>query len=177
MRIALLVLMAVMGFTSCRRLGAHTTSSAAVTLPDTLVSGIFITAPGEYRGHEKNFTRSVKLTAVGNSIAWAITTVKGSSGSSEDSHTTTSALVLSKPADPWFIHVESPSRLWLCDGHSNLYACFISGKGTNEHHQLVNSGHRTTKDKPLPAEVYHRLPEALRALFPAPAEPERRPSF
>ena len=103
--------------------------------------------------------------------------MKGSSGAAEDSHTISSALVLSKATDPWFVHVESPSRLWLCDGHSNLYAGFISSKGTNENHQLVNSGRLTTKQKPVPVEVHERLPERIRRLLPAPVKPVKNHSF
>lgn len=177
MRIVLLLLAAAVGLTGCRKLATHTSSSTAVTTPDTLIPGTFVTTAGEYRGHEGRFTRIIKLTDHGTSIAWSIATEKGTSGDAADHQESTSALVLAKPADPWFIYVESPARLWLCDGHANVYACFVSASGANDYHQLANSGHRTTKEIPLPAPVYQRLPESLRALFPIPAEEAKRPTF
>ena len=175
MRTALLFLTLSLATVGCRKTATHT--AAVATAPDTLIAGTFITTLGEYRGHEGRFTRTIKLTPFGISIAYSIITVKGTSGDSSDRQESCSALALEKPTDPWFIYVESPARLWLCDGHANVYACFISAKGTNEHHQLVNSGHRTHKEIPLPDAAYHRLPDQLRRLFPVPVEKETLPSF
>jgi hypothetical protein len=174
MRAPLFFLTLCLASSGCRRV---TPTAAAPSASATLLSGSFVTAPGEYRGSEGRFTRIVKLTDRGSSIAWSITTEKKTSRSSPASSTSTSALNLANPTVPWFVYVESPTRLWLYDGHANLTASFVSNNGSNEFHQLLNSGHRTTKDKPLPAEVFQRLRESLRSLFPAPAEPERRPSF
>jgi hypothetical protein len=175
MRAALLFLTLSLSTIGCRRTASHTASVA--TGPDTLVAGTFITAPGEYHGHEGRFTRTIKLTGHGTSIAYSIITEKGTSGDAADHQESVSALVLEKPTDPWFVYAESPARLWLCDGHANVYACFVSANGANEHHQLANSGHRTTDEKPLPAAVYQRLPEPLRLLFPVPEEKVEQPSF
>ena len=175
MRAALLFLTLCLAIVGCRRTASHTTSVA--TGPDTLVAGTFITTPGEYHGHEGRFTRIIKLTDHGTTIAYSIVTEKGTSGDAADHQEIVSALVLTKPTDPWFIYVESPASLWLCDGHANVYACFVSANGANDLHQLANSGHRTTEEKPLPAAVYQRLPEPLRRLFPIPAEKVEQPSF
>jgi hypothetical protein len=78
---------------------------------------------------------------------------------------------------PSIERLQSPGRLWLCDGHGNLYANFIGRTGNNEQRQLVNMGHLGTRQLPVPKPVFDRLPESMRRILPAPETPVVRPSI
>lgn len=162
--------------TACRKPSMILSSSAAAA-PDTLIPGTFITSPGTYHGRECRYTRTLKLSPAGTQMSWTLTTEVTGTRESSESNTSASGLVLSSPADPWFVYVESPGQLWLCDGHANLYANFIGRTGNNEQRQLVNMGHLGTRQLPVPKPVFDRLPESIRRILPAPETPVVKPSI
>lgn len=176
MRTLLFIILLAAAVAACRK-ASSTGSSTAATL-DTLIPGTFITSPGDYHGREGRYTRSIKLSLTGTQVAWTLTTEVTGTREATESNASSSYLALSSPADPWFVYVESPGRLWLCDGHANLYANFIRSDGEDDHHQLVNMGRLSPVDKfPVPKPVFDRLPEALRRIVPVQETPEVRPSI
>ena len=169
--------LALLAGTACRKTSASSTSSVATT-PDTLIPGTFITSPGTYHGREGRYTRSIKLNLTGNQVGWALTTEVTGTREATESSTSISGMDLSSPTDPWFVYVESPGRLWLWDGHANLYANFIRSDGDDEHRQLVNMGRLSPTHRiPVPKPVFDRLPESIRRILPAPETPVVRPSI
>ncbi len=177
MRIPLLLLLLLaLAATGCRK--TSTTRSSTVATPDTLIPGTFITSPGDYHGREGRYTRTIKLSTAGTQMGWSLTTEVTGTREATESQTSSSYLILSSPADPWFVYVESPGRLWLCDGRANLYANFIGNTGNNEHLQLVNSGRLSPIDQlPVPKPVFDRLPESIRRILPVPETPVVKPSI
>lgn len=177
LRLLLCLSLALLASTACRK--TSTTRSSTLATHDTLIPGTFITSPGTYQGREGRYTRTIKLSPAGTQMGWTLTTkVIGPREAAGNHASSSSFLALSSPTDPWFVYVESPGRLWLCDGHANLYVNFIGSTGDNDYRQLVNSC-RLTPGKPLPAPkpVFDRLPEALRRILPAPETPVVRPSI
>ena len=176
LRLLLCLSLALLASTACRK--TSTTRSSTIATPDTLIPGTFITSPGTYHGREGRYSRSIQLSLKPSYVAWTLTTEVTGTREATQSHTSSSGLVLSSPADPWFVYVESPGRLWLCDGHANLYANFIRSDGEDEHHQLVNMGRPSpTHRMPVPKPVFDRLPESIRRVLPAPETPGVRPSI
>jgi len=176
LRLLLCLSLALLASTACRK--TSTTRSSTIATPDTLIPGTFINSPGTYHGREGRYTRTIKLSLTGNQVGWILTTEVTGTREATESNTSSSFLPLSSPADPWFVYVESPGRLWLCDGHANLYANFIRSDGEDEHRQLVNMGRLSPVDKlPVPKPVFDRLPEALRRILPAPETPVVKPSI
>ena len=168
--------LALLATTACRK--TSTTRSSIVAAPDTLIPGTIITSPGNYHGREGRYTRTIKLSPAGTQMGWSLTTEVTGTRAATESQTSSSYLILSSPADPWFVYVESPGRLWLCDGHANLYANFIGNTGNNEHLQLVNSGRLSPIDQlPVPKPVFDRLPEPIRRILPEPETPVVKPSI
>ena len=158
---------ALLAGSACRK--TSTTRSSTAATPDTLIPGTFITSPGDYHGREGRYTRTIKLSPAGTQMGWSLTTEVTGTREATESQSSSSYLILSSPADPWFVYVESPGRLWLCDGHANLYANFIGNTGNNEHLQLVNSGRLSPIDQlPVPKPVFDRLPEPIRRILPIP---------
>ena len=177
LRFLLCLSLSLLASTACRK--TSTARSSTATTPDTLIPGTFITSPGEYHGREGRYTRSIKLSLTGNQVGWTVTNDAIGPGDAAGRHASSSSwLALSSPADPWFVYVESPGRLWLCDGHANLYANFIGNTGDNEYLQLVNSGRLTpAKPLPVPKPVFDRLPESIRRILPVPETPVVKPSI
>ena len=176
LRFSLFVFFALLAGTACRKTSTSGTAAVATT-PDTLIPGTFITSPGTYHGREGRYTRSIKLSPKPNYVSWTLNTEITGNRELSEIKTSISGLALSSPADPWFVYVESPGRLWLCDGHGNLYANFIGRTGNNEQRQLVNMGHLGTRQLPVPKPVFDRLPESMRRILPAPETPVVRPSI
>jgi hypothetical protein len=177
LRVLLCLCLPLLAGTACRK--TTTTRASTAAIPDTLIPGTFITSPGTYHGHEGRYTRTIKLSQTGNQVGWTLTTkVIGPREATGNHASSSSLLALSSPSDPWFVYVESPGRLWLCDGHANLYVNFIGSTGDNDYRQLVNS-RRLTPGKPLPAPkpVFDRLPESIRRILPAPETPVVKPSI
>ncbi len=169
---------AMLAGTACRKTASRGISTVAAA-PDTLIPGTFISSPGDYHGREGRFTRSIKLSLTGKQVGWTVTNDAIGPGDAAGRHASSSSwLALSSPTDPWFVYVESPGRLWLCDGHANLYANFIGSTGDNEYRQLVNSGRLTpAKPLPVPKPVFDRLPESIRRILPVPETPVAKPSI
>jgi hypothetical protein len=176
LRLLLCLSLALLASTACRK--TSTTRSSTVATPDTLIPGTFITSPGDYHGREGRYTRTIKLSLTGNQVSWTLTTEVTGTREATESSTSVSGMALSSPADPWFVYVESPGRLWLWDGHANLYVALIKGSGHNDYHQLVSDGRLDpTENLPVPKPVFDRLPEALRRIVPAPKTPVVKPSL
>lgn len=176
LRLLLCLSLALLASTACRK--TSTTRSSTPATPDTLIPGTFINSPGTYHGREGRYTRTIKLSPAGTQMGWTLTTEVTGTREATESNTSSSFLALSSPADPWFVYVESPGRLWLCDGHANLYANFIRSDGEDENHQLVNMGRLSPVDQlPVPKPVFDRLPESIRRILPVPETPVVKPSI
>jgi hypothetical protein len=176
LRLLLCLSLALLASTACRK--TSTTGSSTVATPDTLIPGTFITSPGDYHGREGRYTRSIKLSLKPSYVSWTLNTEVTGTREATESHDSASSLGLSSPTDPWFIYVESPGRLWLYDGHANLYANFIGSGGEDVHRQLVDMGHLSPSHRlPIPKPVFDRLPESIRRILPVPETPVVRPSI
>src|SRR5205085_2441342 len=98
-----------------------------------------------------------------------------SAGSSGSGNNIKGSIDLASPASPWFIYVESPDRLWFCDGSAKLsYQIQTSGKSYGA--DAILDGALKDGSEPVPAEVIPLLPADLQKLFPA-AKGKPRPSI
>ena len=175
-RLPLFAFFALLAGSACRK--TSTTRSSTAATPDTLIPGTFITSPGDYHGREGRYTRTIKLSPAGTQMGWSLTTEVTGTREATESSTSISGMALSSPTDPWFVYVESPGRLWLWDGHANLYVALIKGSGHNDYHQLVSGGRLSPVDPlPVPKPVFDRLPEPIRRILPIPETPVVKPSI
>jgi hypothetical protein len=176
LRLLLCLSLALLASTACRK--TSSARSSTVATPDTLIPGTFITSPGDYHGREGRYTRTIKLSPSGTQMSWILTTEVTGTREATESSSSVSGMALSSATDPWFVYVESPGRLWLWDGHANLYAAFIGKNGNNDYHQPVGGGRLSPVDPlPVPKPVFDRLPESIRRILPVPESPVVRPSI
>lgn len=160
------------GATGCRKM-VHRTFTLS-TVPDTLVSGTFITTSGTFTHTEGPTTRSLEVTQSGTSLSLS----HGSSEELPSGMTTTSSSAtstsISSPSAPWFIYIESPECFWHFDGNSNL-STFHPESGASG--PVISSGKIHPSCANVPPEVVLRLPEALKKLLPRVETPLKRPSL
>jgi hypothetical protein len=169
-------LLIIITATSCRKTVIHTSSSSS-TGPDTLIAGTVINAPGSWSASTSKGSTKLDLTVSGTSVSWTITTEEkigqfGSSGGSSSS-----GMSLSSPADPWFVFVESPSRLWMFDGKDELSYKFQHPGGGGNGGQSIFDGKLLSGSPPVPRELVLQLPPELQKQFPDVEPASKRPSL
>ncbi len=162
--------------TGCRKTVIHTSSSSS-TGPDTLISGTVINSAGSWSASTSKGSTELDLSVSGTSINWTITTRTkvGSFGSSSGS--SGSGMSLSSPTDPWFVFVESPSRLWMFDGKDELSYRFQNNGGGSGGGQIIFNGKLLSNSPPVPRDLVLQLPPDLRKLFPHVEPAGKRPSL
>lgn len=162
--------------TSCRKTVIHTSSSSS-TGPDTLIAGTVINSAGSWTARTPQGSTKLDLTVSGTSVNWTITTEEkigkfGSSGGSSSS-----GMSLSSPADPWFVFVESRSRLWMFDGKDELAYRIQNDGGGSGGGQSIFDGKLLSGSPPVPRELVLQLPPDLQKLFPHVEPAGKRPSL
>ena len=168
-------LLIVVTATGCRKSTSHTSTLSAG--PDTLIAGTVITSAGSWSARTPHGSTKLDLSVSGTSVNWTITTEEkigkfGSSGGSSGS-----GMGLSSPADPWFVFVESPSRLWMFDGKDELAYRFRNDGGGSGGGQSIFSGKLLPGSPPVPRELVLQLPPELQKQFPDVEPAGKRPSL
>jgi hypothetical protein len=161
--------------TSCRKTTIR--SFTAATGPDTLIPGAVINSAGSWSASSSEGSTKFDVSVSGTSINWTITTEEkigdyGSSGGSSSS-----AISLSSPSDPWFVFVESPSRLWMFNGKDELAYRFKNDGGGSGGGQSIFAGKLLSGSPPVPRELVLQLPPDLQKLFPHVEPAGKRPSL
>jgi hypothetical protein len=175
MRAALLLFALVAGFSSCRRT-VTISSSTAATAPDTLIAGTIIRSAGTWSAHTSKTSQRLDVTVSGNSISWEVHDEEKLPGGGSSGGTSKSGMPLSSPSDPWFIFVESPTRLWFFNGSGDLTYSLSDGGGSRSG-PAIHAGKLQPTNEQIPSDIVPHLPPELQKLFP-PVEPEsKRPSF
>jgi len=164
--------------TSCRKTLIHPSFSRS-TVPDTLIPGTVINSAGSWSASTSKGSTKLDVSVNGTSINWTIFTEEklGKFGSSGG--TSGSGMSLSSPTDPWFVFVESPSRLWMFDGENDLSYRFQSnggGSGGGQGIVIVN-GTLLPGGPPVPRDLVLQLPPGLQKLFPHVEHAGKRPSL
>lgn len=161
--------------TGCRKSTSHTSTLSAG--PDTLIAGTVIKSAGSWSARTPQGSMKLDLTVSGTSVNWTITTKEkigkfGSSGGSSSS-----GMSLSSPTDPWFVFVESPSRLWMFDGKDELSYKFQHPGGGGSGGQSIFNGKLLSGSPPVPRELVLQLPLELQKQFPHIEPAGKRPSL
>jgi hypothetical protein len=175
MRTLLTLAFLAIAATGCRK--AATRTSTVRIASDTLIAGTVIRSAGSWSASTPQGSTKLDLSVRGTSVNWTITNEQkiGNYGSSSGS--SGSGMSLSSPSDPWFVFVESPSRLWFFDGKDQLnYQIRHSGGGGNGG-TSIQSGKLRPDSPPVPGELVHQLPPDLQKLFPHVEPPGKRPSL
>lgn len=160
--------------TGCRKT-VHRTSTVS-TVPDTLIAGTVINSAGTWSANSPKGSQHLKVTVGGTSISWSLDTREMLPGGGSRGGSSSSGMSLSSPSDPWFIFVESPQRLWFCDGKDKL-SYSISDGGGSRSGPAIFAGKLQPTTEVIPPEIAPHLPAGIRNLLP-PAEPvEKRPSI
>jgi hypothetical protein len=161
--------------TGCRKSTSHTSTLSGG--PDTLIAGSVIKSAGTWSASSSKGSTKLDLSVSGTSIHWTITTEEkigkfGSSGGSSGS-----GMSLSTPTDPWFVFVESRSRLWMFDGKDELTYKIQNDGGGSGGGQSIFSGKLLSGSPPVPREVVLQLPPELQKQFPHVEPAGKRPSL
>lgn len=174
MRAALFFLTLLLATVGCRRTVVHTT--AVATTPDTLIAGTVIRSAGTWSAYTPKGSKRLDVTISGNSISWQVAEEEKLPGGGSTTGTSSSGMSLSSPADPWFIFVESPQRLWFYDGREEL-TYSLSDRGGSRSGPAIISGELQSTNEKIPADLIPHLPPDWQKLFP-PVEPKtERPSL
>ena len=160
--------------TGCRRTVVHTSASSS-SGANILIVGPVINSAGSWTVGTSKGSAKLDVTVSETSVKWSSTT--NVETDSFDSGTRSgSTMSLSSSSDPWFIFVESPSRIWSFNGADELtyYFCITGGAegGTS-----IYSGKLSAQSPPVPTELVPHLPSELRSLFPEVEAPGKRPSI
>jgi hypothetical protein len=175
MRIALLFLALFLATVGCRRT-VTISSSTVATAPDTLIAGTFIRSAGSWSAHTSRTSQRLDVTVSGNSISWEVHDEEKLPGGGSSGGTSKSGMSLSSPSDPWFIFVQSPTRLWFFNGTGELSYSLSDGGGSRSG-PAIHAGNLQPTNEKIPTELVPQLPPDLQKLFP-PVEPQtKRPSF
>ncbi len=170
MRTLAAVLVLALATTGCRRSVVHTAASAS-TGPDTLIAGTVITSAGTWSAITSRGRNELDLTVSGTTISWKVKYGPASGGSGL-------GMTLSSPSDPWFVYVESPSRLWTFNGKDQLDYCFQNSPGRGgKNGTCILSRAISPGSPPVPADLVPHLPAELRKLFPEVEAADKRPSI
>jgi hypothetical protein len=161
--------------TGCRKSTSHTSTLSGG--PDTLIAGTVIKSAGSWTARTPQGSKKLDLTVSGTSVHWTITTEEkigkfGSSGGSSSS-----GMSLSTPTDPWFVFVESRSRLWMFDGKDELTYKIQNDGGGSGGGQSIFNGKLLPGSPPVPREVVLQLPPELQKQFPHVEPAGKRPSL
>lgn len=160
--------------TGCRKT-VHRTSTVS-TVPDTLIAGSLINSAGTFSANTPKGSQHLVVTVSGTSISWSLETREMHPDGGSSSGSSSSGISLSSPSDPWFIFVESPQRLWFCDGKDQLSYSLSDGGGSRSG-PAIFSGQLQPTTEVIPPEIAPHLPAGIRNLLP-PVEPvEKRPSI
>jgi hypothetical protein len=159
----------------CRKSTSHTSTLSAG--PDTLVAGTVIKSAGSWTARTPQGSTKLDLTVSGTSVNWTVTTEEkiGTFGSSGGS--SASGMSLSSPTDPWFVFVESRSRLWMFDGKDELTYRFQNEGGGSGGGQSIFNGKLLSGSPPVPRELVLQLPPDLQKQFPHVEPAGKRPSL
>jgi hypothetical protein len=174
MRAALVLLALAATSLGCRKSLVHT--SVAATKPDTLIAGTVINAPGTWTASTPRGSRKLDVTVSGTSVSWSITSEEKHPGGGSSSGSSSSGMTVSSPSDPWFIFVESPTRLWFCNGKNELNYSLSDGGGSRSG-PAIFSGQRHPTAEVIPLALVPHLPPDMQKLFPPVEPPAKRPSF
>lgn len=178
MRILLTILFLAVTTTGCRRSVIHSSSSTAGA--HTLIAGTVIKSAGSWTASNSKGSTLMDISVSGTSVNWSITTKieTGGFGSGTRTMRSGSSMSLSSPSDPWFIFVESSSRLWFFNGTDDLNYQFRIPSGTgSEGGASIHSGTLSSASQQVPPDLIPQLPPDLRKLFPAIKEAPKRPSI
>jgi hypothetical protein len=145
--------------------------------PDTLIAGTVIKSAGSWTARTPQGGTKLDLTVSGTSVNWTITTKEkigkfGSSGGSSSS-----GMSLSSPTNPWFVFVESRSRLWMFNGKDELAYRFQNDGGGSGGGQSIFDGKLLSGSPPVPRELVLQLPPDLQKQFPHIEPAGKRPSL
>lgn len=159
--------------TGCRRTVVHTSASAS-TGPDTLITGTVIQSAGSWTASTLKGSTKLEISVSGNSFNWTITSEQNGG---EFGTRSTSGMGLLSPTDPWFVFVESPSRLWMCNGTNELSYKFENPGGEGSGGFCIYDGKLQSDGPPIPSGLVPHLPPDLRKLFPNVEPAGTRPSI
>ena len=176
MRTALLFLALSLATIGCRRTVTLSSSSAAATGPDTLITGTVIRSAGTWSAHTSKTSQRLDVTVSGKSISWTMDTEEQNPGGGSSGGTSTSGMTLSSPTDPWFIFVQSPTKLWFFNGSSELTYSLSDGGGSRSGPAIHASKLQPTNEK-IPTDLIPELPPELQKLFPPVKPKTERKSF
>lgn len=105
---------------------------------------------------------------VGTGVEWLYQwSLPGDNGSTKET------LALSSPSVPWFVYVESRTRLWFFDGEKNL--TYRRWEPSVETGDAIIDGVLKIPAAEVPADLVPNLPQPLQKYFPKGAKP--RPSI
>lgn len=175
MRTALLLLTLSLATLGCRRTVTVTTASSAITTPDTLLDGMVIRSAGSWSAHTATTSQKLDVTITGHSVSWSVESEEKLPGGGTGGGSGSSGMTLSSPADPWFVFVESPRRLWFCNGSGELHYN-LSDHGSRGGPAII-SGKLLPTDEKIPQDLIPLLPPDLQKLFPPVPPKQERPSF
>lgn len=162
--------------TSCRKTVIHPSSSSP-TGPDTLIAGTVINSAGSWTASTSKGSTKLDLTVSGASVNWTVTSEEKMSNFGSRRGSSGSGMSLSSPTDPWFVFVESPSRLWMFDGKDELSYKFQHPGGGGSGGQSIFDGKLLSGSPPVPPDLVPHLPPDLQKLFPHVEPAGKRPSL
>ncbi len=149
--------------TACtkRHVGASVGTPPPYSGPaNTLVEDTLIQSTGTWHYTERDLTRILTAsTGAAGTIDWKFQ-YAGPRGSGSMS----SSITRTSPADPWFIYVESPGKLWFFDGTRML--TYRSWEGHDDAGDAIIDGKLKVNATDIPSELIQHLPDDLRKLFP-----------
>ena len=129
MRTLLFLLSLSLAAVGCRRT-VTISSSPVATAPDTLIAGTIIRSAGTWSAHTSKTSQRLDVTVGGNAISWEAHEEEKLPGGGTSGGTSKSGMTLSSPSDPWFIFVQSPTRLWFFNGSGDLTYSLSDGGGS-----------------------------------------------
>lgn len=148
----------------------------APSAPNTLIPGTSVDTIGTYAYSDAKVSSKLNLSGSGTAIHWIFEISRPLPGGGSSGGSSAGAMSLTTAGDPWFVHAESPVRMWFFDGTRTL-SYSLNDEHGGHGGQAIFEGKLQHSDHKVPDEVIRKLPGELQKLFPTlpPAGP--RPSI
>ena len=164
-----------LALSSCRKpkvLVTPRTPAAA----NTLLVGTFIDKTGSYAHSDGKGTSKLDLSGGGTAIHWSLEIRSQRPGGGSSARSSRGSISLDAPGDPWFVHAETPQRIWLFDGRKDLEYSLHDDHGSHGGAAIFD-GRLQPSDHKVPDQVIRKLPAELQKLFPPLPPSGPRPSI
>lgn len=160
---------------SCKKTTVILTPHAP-PVANTLIPGTSIDKIGTYSYSDAKVSSKLDLSGGGTTIHWSFEISRPLPGGGSSGGSSSGGMSLANASDPWFVHAESPVRMWFFDGTKSL-SYSLNDEHGGHGGPAIFDGQLQHSDHKVPDEVVRKLPAELQKLFPPlpPAGP--RPSI